>query len=308
MKSKDLSPSEIYAIQFQNEEPSHYTRIPQILKQLTYDYVNPKTGKKSVKRLSVHARVLYEVLKSTAGDCGFCWKNRNLLAQECNMSAGSITKAKEELTQSFHQLDGNPLIIIEEKQKNNLKGKKSSGKTPYHQITICNIWKWNRAYLSIEKNLKTEALSPDDRAGEALSPDDRATKEARSPHDTNKIPYNKISLSKEQQPTPKGVPVGFSDKKRMSPSDGYTPDQENLALYFLENLGFREKVARKLIHQYTYEELQSASHYCKQIADKKRVKGLKFNDPCGYYINCLQNKYWEKIKDGKTGNIRNNKR
>jgi hypothetical protein len=47
--------------------------------------------------LSVYARSLYIHLKRVAGDHGSCWESARTLAKACGMSAGQVSKAKDEL-------------------------------------------------------------------------------------------------------------------------------------------------------------------------------------------------------------------
>lgn len=49
--------------------------------------------------LSVYARSLYIHLKRRAGDDGSCWESARTLARACGMSAGQVSKAKDELEQ-----------------------------------------------------------------------------------------------------------------------------------------------------------------------------------------------------------------
>jgi len=124
---------------FDKIDGDNYTsRIPNIIDHLTYNKVDEKTGKSVVKRLSVYAKGLYRVLKTVAGEDGVCLRNRDDLAELCNMSAGSVTNAKKELLQNFNELGGLPLIFIDDRQK-----RTSKNGTIYHAIVVLDIWNVN---------------------------------------------------------------------------------------------------------------------------------------------------------------------
>lgn len=286
------SPAEIYAIQLENSEPSHYTRIPNILKDLTYDHIDESTGEHSIRRLSVNARILYMELKCVAGEYGKCWKNRDGLAEQCNMSIGSITNAKKELSRKFHQLDGGSLISIVKKKKCTMKDQNVISKTDYDEITILNIWNFNNAYMSIRSSLKDRAPSPNDTAGGAMSPNDTAPERAMSPHDTNKSSYNNNPYVEEQQSTSNDDSVAFSSIKKLLPSD--EPIQR--AITWLESLGFNHSTAKYIARNHSNIELSKASDYLRQQIIKKQKKNQKIPNLCGYLRTILANKYWETQK------------
>lgn len=294
-----MTPSEIYAINFQNPEPRFYSRIPHILSHLTYDDVNKETGQIIVKNLSLQARELYRVIKSIAGDEGACWQTRDNLAELCNMSTGSITKAKEELQKSFHQLDGNPLIKIEERKK-----KSQTNGTCYHVITILDIWKWNNAFMSakkylnpkIDKNLiESGAPSPHDGAKLAPSPHDCAPQEARSPHDGNKNTVNKNPLFKEQQPASVDAPVcSLNSSSCCLPSE--PPEIESKkgkAINWFIKQGFDMKAAIYFVENFSLEDISNASKYVEiQIHKKKNNNGFMGNI-YGYFRKTIENRWWQ---------------
>jgi hypothetical protein len=76
--------------------------------------------------LSPYAFRLYVHLKRVAGDNGQCWQSTKTLADACNMSAGTVTKAKEELKE-------NKLIRIAHIEH------EQPGRA-YHMITVEDIW------------------------------------------------------------------------------------------------------------------------------------------------------------------------
>ena len=246
-----MTPADLYAINFQNPEPRYYSRIPHILDHLTYEETDPKTGEKSVKRLSVYAKELYRIIKSIAGEqgAGACWMNRTKLAELCNMSSASITNAKKELQQAFHQLDGNPLIKIEERKRQGVSESNTNYKTIYHCITILDIWRWNAAFMATKDLKKNIPLSPHDSAPPPMSPHDSAPQGPMSPHDTNK--NNKNHLFKEQQPAasadPVCSPVVFSDADVPVPSD----DEKSKAFNWFTKIGCDVKSATFFVESFS---------------------------------------------------------
>jgi hypothetical protein len=89
--------------------------------------------------LSPLAYRLYGHLRRVAGEKGKCWQNTKTLAVACNMSEGSISNAKKELTET-------PFIPF-------IRIKKVPTKTgfTYDEITITDLWRLNHdAYSSDE--------------------------------------------------------------------------------------------------------------------------------------------------------------
>lgn len=286
---QSLSVSEIYMINFQNPEPSYYTRIPNILSHLTYDWLNPKTQKMEVKRLSVYAKELYREMKDIGGKNNKCWMNRDNIAERCNMSEGMVTKCKEELCQKFHQLDGNPLIsIIEKPRKKVVDGIGING-TNYHEITILNIWSWNNGFMATKKFHKEEAPSPHDRATQAPSPHDGAQKGALSPHDTNKNNNNKNNLSKEQE-----QPVSSVDSVSFANQDSVSSDKKVQAYEWLIKNGCPEANASSIVKKFSCEDIIEASKYMEIQMKKNKIKGKVTENKVAYLQNVLNKRYWEK--------------
>lgn len=114
--------------------------------------------------LSVYAFRLYSRIKRVAGDGGKCYQSTKTLAEACNMSAGSVSNAKQELIDAG--------LIRLEVEHDKKKG------YDYHVIRIVDIWAQNmKAYSQDEP-----ARSPDERG---RSPHE----EARSPDETKNNPY-----------------------------------------------------------------------------------------------------------------------
>ena len=202
------SAAQNYAYEYENCEPKYYTRIPNIIDHLTYDKVNPKTGKITKQRLSVYAKELYRIIRSIANEDSACWMTRDNLAELANMSTGQVTNCKRELQQKFHQLEGMPLILIAKCKRNISKNGKILGKSEYDKCTILNIWKFNNAYMANLKIIKKiEVRSPNDHTQEVRSPNDHTPLGVRSHDDVINNPINKNPLSKEQQPASVDAPI-----------------------------------------------------------------------------------------------------
>jgi hypothetical protein len=289
-QAQNLSAAEIYAINFESAEPSYYTRIPNILSYLTYDWLNPKTGKIEVKRLSVYAKELYRELKDIGGKNNKCWMNRDNLAERCNMSEGMVTKCKEELCQKFHQLDLNPLIKITEKPKKKIVDGIAINGTCYHEITILNIWPWNNAFMATKKYLKDEAPSPHDSADQAPSPHDGAQEGALSPHDTNKNNNNKNNLFKQQeQPV-----LSVSSVSSLNKNSVFSENNKAKAHEWLIKNGCPEGNACAIVNRFCLDDIIQASKYSNDQFDKNKVKGKPLGNKWAYLQNVLNKRYWEK--------------
>lgn len=280
--------SEEYCIQLDNHYPTNFSMIPNFLGRLTYDHIDEKTGKKTVKRLSVYARVLYQELISTTGQKGGkCWKNTKTLADDCNFSTGMISKAKKELLQKFHQLEGKSLINLEEKSKSS----KKNG-SDYHLITVNSVWNYNNIYHLLKENeinLSTTADSQGELVDEARSCGEQAYSEARSCGETNKKTNNNISLSKEQQPTAEAEFVASFKKK-----DFVSSVEELPQFKFLVKQGFTDKSAKDLVKKYSNDEIKKAADYVVMQINKKKIKGEKIKDLQAYFVNTLKFKYYSK--------------
>lgn len=280
-----ISAAELYAIHFENEEPSSFTMIPNILSYLTY--TDPDTGE--IKKLSVYARELYRIIRMHAGNKGLCWANRDNLAEECGMSAGSVTNAKRILQMPFHQLDGNPLIRIEKKSKYTHKNEERVNKTEYDCITILNIWKWNNAYMATKKFLaeqKNEGVrSPDDRAEGVRSPDDRPPQGAKTPHDTNNITNNNTPLFKEQD---RASPFVCSSEKKKICLSG----KEKIVEALIKE-GSPPEVAERIASNHSTEDIINAFNYAHSQRKKPGAKPIR-NGKIAYLQDILNKRYWEK--------------
>lgn len=283
------STAEMYAFYLQHEEPNNYSRIPNIISHLTYDYIDPETGEKSIQKLTPYARELYRVMKQTAGDDNRCWKTIRHLAEESGMSVGMVSNARKELEQSFHQLGGESLIKTVQKQKASQNDGNILNKTTYNESMIVNIWGHNNAFFKMRKEMKKieEARSQCEHATEARSQCEHATEEARSHSDTKQDNGIKIPLYKKQQPMADAIFVAPSkSKKRLFPSE-----EKQKAYEWLINGKCREETAYSIVTNYSIDDIRNASLY-----QEERIKSgkTKCDEPWAYFQNVLQKRYWEK--------------
>jgi len=282
-----------YLIALENPEPSNYTRIPNILKHLTYDDLDPKTGEISVKRLSVYACHLYSVLKDFAGNENDCWRNTEHIAEMANMSMGMVSKCKKELQQKFHELDGNSLIVVTEHAKPKDKNNPKAGGTVYHKTLIKNIWGYNRAFFlqkKIEKKMKSLSSSPSPHENEdgSHSCHENESRSSPSPHETNKTLCSKPPLFVKQHSTAEAVSVCSSS------NDGgvLAADSTNRVFNWLTKQGCPIPRAVELSLKYSLEELNKAIEYAREMSIKKQRKNEKLENPLAYILNALKNRYW----------------
>jgi hypothetical protein len=300
MSKNSISPAELYSIHFQNPQPSHFAMVPHIIDHLTYNVID-ENGKETKKRLSVHAKELYRVLMRIAGEEGACWMNRDNLAEICNMSAGSVSNAKKELTQNFNEFDGKPLIILHQCKKNKIENDIKKNSTIYHKITLTDIWRYNRAYMMTKKFVpEKRALSPHDGAGQALSPHDGASQGALSPHDTIDNPINKNPLFKEQQPAVEApAPVCslnsqdiFVDPPDMTPAI----ELKRKAFNWFMQIGCDEKSALEFVQNYSIDDIKKASAYVEMQMKKKKEQRKHMTNVIGYLRQTLEKRWWETKK------------
>jgi len=280
------SPAEEYAFHFQNPEPKHYTRIPNILDHLTFR--KKVKGIEKTCRLSVYAKELYRIIRMIASDRGLCWMTTKHLADTMNCSVGTICKAKKELMSSMDQLDGNSLII--EKRRMSAKRDPLGVITSSREqctYTIVDIWPWNNAYMQTLKYHKTD--SPSESMGGTDSPSESVSLGTDSPGEPNNISINNISLLKEQHlPANADSVVSFS-KEKMFPSDEMQSLFESMV-----KAGCEEKTAKRLVLTHPRKDILAASNYVTRQSEKARHKRKSIENKWGYLQTVLQNRYWEK--------------
>lgn len=288
------NPLDVFSASYANPNPTHFAMVPHIIDHLTYDDIDDE-GNIIKKRLSIHAKELYRVIIRIAGEDGACWASRDTLADLCNMSAGSITKAKVELQKNFNELELTPLIIIKECHKSKVVDGEKKNTTIYHTITITDIWKYNGAYMRTKKFFKPEALSPHDSATPALSPHDSAQGGALSSPDTNNNQDNKTHLFIDKQPVGKPTPVCPLPKQPFVSGQAIPKESPTTkAFNFLMKIGFKELPALEIIGLFTAEDIQNASIYVAEQEKKKKAKGEIIENPVGYFRKVLQENWWKK--------------
>lgn len=120
--------------------------------------------------LSVYAFRLYFHLRRVAGDNGECWQSVDTLSKSCRMSAGMITKSRNELVKAG-------LIKID--RKDNPRGGRD-----FFIIALVDLWKDN-----YEKYKATSLYEL------ASSPDELAS----SPHEVKNNPVNKNPIKNNKK-------------------------------------------------------------------------------------------------------------
>jgi hypothetical protein len=135
--------------------------------------------------LSVYAFRLYSHLKRVASDSGMCWQSTETLAQACHMSAGAVSKAKDDLVKAG-------LIHIEEQQLDR-------GGRAAHHIFINDIWLEN--FIKYSSNRGATSLHElGSSSGELPS---SPHEQASSPHEVKKEPLsNKKEPNKKKESDP----------------------------------------------------------------------------------------------------------
>jgi hypothetical protein len=86
-------------------------KVPNILHELTYTISNVN-GIKTIKRLSVYARMLYMYILRCESLNEICYDLHEDIALKIRCSKNKISKAIQELLMPMNQLSGKSLIII----------------------------------------------------------------------------------------------------------------------------------------------------------------------------------------------------
>jgi hypothetical protein len=162
----------------------YYTQLPNIIFTLG---------------LSPYALTLYAYFKKVAGadSGGACWQKTATIAKGANMSAGAVSNAKAELSKPRPELNGKPLIVIDERSGRH-------GGKPLHVIRLVNIWTENMA--AFEKPISQDA-PPISRDEIGRSPHEIAI----SPHEIKKNPSEeKPNEEKHTHTTARLAPVAAS--------------------------------------------------------------------------------------------------
>ncbi len=110
-------------------------------------------------KLSPHAKLLYVIIKSIAGEDGLCWSSQNTLAKYCGVSTKTIIRAKKELVKAG--------LIEIQLQK--------IGKYYGHVIKVIDIWELNNDNFKNKKGgceVKQTPRSKKDTDSEVKEPPD----------------------------------------------------------------------------------------------------------------------------------------
>lgn len=299
--SENLSAAEIYAIHFENPEPKFYERMPNIIDSLTYTDKD-KDGNEVKGRLSVYAKELYRIMKKFAAKSGMCWADTDLLAEEMNCSHGKVVQARKELIKSFHQLNGQPLIILRE-----YTGKrKKRGCKPY-KVEIVDVWAFNNAYCACLAN-GVQKADLDSDCGKNVDnlPTYEQSDDPISQNVTNKdfnqskcdqldplISHN-MTVTKQTSST-----IQTYKKQNISPCQMLLLNQrfdecfssQSKTMTWLMDFGFKEKVAGNILtnHRDLFEIL-CAADYLKQVIEQEKTQ-IK-STVTGYFLAILENKWY----------------
>jgi len=164
--------------------------------------------------LTPYELTLYAHLKQTAGDGGQCWKSTGTLARETGMSAGTISKAKDGLTESRPELAGKSLIAVRKEPGHN-------GGKPRHYITLTDVWPENMT-------LRGRAEEPASTGNTPISPHEigasqfHHTKLPISPHEIGYSIKKELKEEEEEEESPTSpkkamLPPGAARAKKPSP-------------------------------------------------------------------------------------------
>lgn len=306
-------------VQFASEEPRHFSMMPQILDYLTYidETIDPETQETiyTRKRLTPTEKEVYRVLKYRAGTTK-CFRSTVDLAAQVGCSKNTIVEAKRALAMPFEQLEGNPLIYIEEKYVRTMEEDVCINKKCIHLISVVNIWHYNNAFLDQldhsnpvfpkrneevpkeDAEIIIEKLSQDGAVNFVHNseahpknepcPEAHPKNEPCSPGgpsqnwDLNKYHINKDHCSKTDT-TAEAVSRCLLNELNVDDCFFST----NKAFDWLQVFGFKEKYAQQIIKKYSLNILKLAALYVQSMSRKKTLKSLT-----GYFILTLQNRWY----------------
>ena len=315
------TPLEIFAIQMQNNEPSHYARMPHLLHYCTYIHQhrdkkgNPTRTER--KRLSPWAINAYLYIKQVAGKSSKCWMNGKKIAEGANMTPGMLSKVKlQELTIPIEQMDGKSLLTIEKKKKRHTKPDGTFTITTYDHITVNDLWNYNNAFMSVRNEVDALPLGFTDsqcepdassqcESGGAPSSQYELALQAPSSQYERIIENREDSFSKEEEPAANGalsllhskgnsLPSGASDvREQTKPS---LPEQAKLSsekvAAALRVCGADENFIREMLSKYPVSRIKEAGLYYNHMMSKKRSK----TPSMGYMRRAIENGW--KLKEG----------
>ena len=302
----DYSPSELYAIQLNNNDPGYYGRTPGIVFHCTYvcteNNKKKKTFGKSVrKKLSPYAITLYTLIKLIAGKEGKVWMTGANLAEQCGFSESKLSEAKKELTQPMEQLNGKPLIEITKRKVKFKRKDGTEGARDADVLTPTHIWPENNAYMSTLKHHQSKDLgileeSSSDESSSQCELDQRSSSHCEldplgsSSHcEGNNRTENKIPSVLETD-TPAGPAVCSLEKENNS----VLPDAEKIIRKteemkeLLRNIGADDNFIKELLRNYSLSQIHKAGMYVQAQKKKKPIPNF-----CAYLRKSLENKYYE---------------
>lgn len=159
--------------------------------------------------LKPYALSLYMHIKQIASEDGRCTKSTPTLAKETGMGAGSISRAKDELSKPFALLGGKSLINITEEA--------SHGGKPRHIVTVVDIWPENMTHFASTRSTGEKRIS----RGEIQ----RSSMEIQI--STGEIKKNPLKNNQDKKkPTPSGV--GRKRQPRTGNSESGATDPSKL--------------------------------------------------------------------------------
>lgn len=151
--SSKPSPSELYTMELNNNEPKYFGMVPPVIFQCTYLTTEQRKDSKNYgkivrKRLSPQAITFYTFIKCIGGRTNKVWMSTENLAEATGLSVGTIVNVKRELMQPMEQLNGKPLIEIHRAKRTFARADDSKGAKEYHVITPTHIWPESNAYMA----------------------------------------------------------------------------------------------------------------------------------------------------------------
>lgn len=272
IQKKPLSPAELYAFHFQNDEPAYYTIVPNIIDHLTYEV--EKDGIKETKRLSVYAKELYRIIRMIAPGGKTCWHSTESLAEILNCSTGSITNAKNELLMPMDQLDGNALII---ETKKTMIRKTEDGHTfpvPLSHKMIVDIWKWNAAFMATRKfqnEYGRDSCGEEPSLGDSCGEDPLL--DGYSCGERNNNPCSLDPYVIQQQPTAEADCAVFKSAKKEK-ERAMLPSESKKAFEWMLQKKCDPVSALDIAKKYTPDEIHQASGYVQRQMKIKIIKNI----------------------------------
>ena len=306
-------------VEFASAEPRHFDMFPSILDHLTYidEEIDITTGERRYyrKRLTPTEKEVYRVLRYRAGR-GKCFRSTEDLAAHVNCSPTLIVQSKKILQMPFEQLEGSPLIHVEEKYTRTMEGDKCINKKPVHLITVLNIWAFNNAFMDRldhsnpefpkrkEEILKEDAEIIIERLSQSGPVKIVHNSGAHSKNDMSQEAHSKINTSSlgssfqnwnvnkykknkdhclETDPTAEAVTNCLF--KDMIVSDCFESPLK--AKEALEIIGLPIKLVRYFLKKYDLSSLRETAYYVQSMLNKKEVKNI-----AGYYRLTLENRWY----------------